>query len=194
MTLRANPFALLPLLLALASAPALAARADLDQQILVDAARQSIDIDKGVVLFEGNVVVRQGTLEIRAASLRIDQSRGKGKEVLIATGKPVELRQKLDDGRPLEASAEQVRYELDSRTLTLSGNAQLKQQDSMVKGDTMRYNLAEGRLSAESAGGDGNKRVTAVFTPQQLDKLRDDAGASQQPAADSSSTTEQPKP
>ncbi len=64
MTLRANPFALLPLLLALASAPALAARADLDQQILVDAARQSIDIDKGVVLFEGNVVVRQGTLEI----------------------------------------------------------------------------------------------------------------------------------
>lgn len=194
MTLHANPLARLTLLLALASAPALAARADLDQQILVDAARQSIDIDKGVVLFEGNVVVRQGTLEIRAASLRIDQSRGKGKEVLIATGKPVELRQKLDDGRPLEASAEQVRYELDSRTLTLSGDAQLKQQDSMVKGDTMRYNLAEGRLSAESAGGDGNKRVTAVFTPQQLDKLRDDGGAGQQPATDSSTTTEQPKP
>ncbi|MBQ1783691.1 MAG: lipopolysaccharide transport periplasmic protein LptA [Gammaproteobacteria bacterium] len=194
MTLRANPFPLLPLLLALSSAPALAARTDLDQQILVDAARQSIDIDKGVVLFEGNVVVRQGTLEIRAAALRIDQSRGKGKEVLIATGKPVELRQKLDDGRPLEASAEQVRYELDSRTLTLSGNAQLKQQDSMVKGDTMRYNLAEGRLSAESAGGDGSKRVTAVFTPQQLDKLRDDAGADEQSPSNNSAPTEQPTP
>ena len=67
------------------------------------------------------------------------------------------------------------------------------QQDSMVKGDTMRYNLAEGRLSAESAGGEGNKRVTAIFTPQQLDKLRDDAGTGPQPATDSTQT-EQPKP
>ncbi len=195
MILRANPPALLPLLLALVSTPLLAARTDLDQQIVVDAARQSIDIDKGVVLFEGNVVVRQGTLEIRAATLRIDQSRGKGKEVLIASGKPVELRQTLDDGQPLDASADQVRYELDSRTLTLSGNAQLKQQDSMVKGDTMRYNLAEGRLSAESAGGDGSKRVTAVFTPQQLDKLRDGSSSDQPPATDPSGTpAEQPKP
>ncbi len=170
MNLRRNS---LLLALILASAPVLAARDDLGQQIVVDAKRQSIDIDKGLVQFEEGVVVRQGSLEIRADLLRVEQQRGKGKEVLIASGNPVLLRQTLDDGRPLEASAREVRYELDSRTLTLRGGAMLKQQDSEVRGETMRYNLAEGRLQAESGSQEGNSRVTAIFTPQQLQQLRD---------------------
>ena len=165
------------LALTVAAAPALAARDDLGQQIVVDAKRQSIDIDTGLVQFEEGVIVRQGSLEIRADLLRVEQQRGKGKEVLIATGNPVLLRQTLDDGRPLEASAREVRYELDNRTLTLRGGALLKQQDSEVRGETMRYNLAEGRLQAESSGKDGNSRVTAIFTPQQLQQLRDDEPA-----------------
>lgn len=170
MNLRRNS---LLLAIILTSAPALAARDDLGQQIVVDAKRQSIDIEQGLVQFEEGVVVRQGSLEIRADLLRVEQQRGKGKEVLIASGNPVLLRQTLDDGRPLEASAREVRYELDSRTLTLSGGAMLKQQDSEVRGETMRYNLAEGRLQAESGGKEGNNRVTAIFTPQQLQQLRD---------------------
>lgn len=174
MNLRRNS---LLLALLLAAMPTLAARDDLHQQIVVDAKRQSIDIDKGLVQFEEGVIVRQGSLEIRANLLRVEQKHGKGKEVLIATGNPVKLRQTLDDGRPLEASAREVRYELDSRTVTLNGGAMLKQQDSEVHGEIMRYNLAEGRLQAESGGEDANSRVTAIFAPQQLQQLRDESSS-----------------
>lgn len=197
MTRRDKLLVILLLCAAAISPASYAARADLGKQIVVDAKRQSIDIEKGVVLFEGDVVVRQGTLEIHADQLRIEQSRGKGKEVLIARGHPVVLRQTLDDGRPLEASADEVRYELDSRSLTLNGSAKLKQQDSSVSGETMRYNLLEGRLLAESGSATGNSRVTAIFTPQQLEELRDGSASEPPPSkeqAEEPASTEQPQP
>jgi lipopolysaccharide export system protein LptA len=144
-----------------------AIEADFQQEVRVDAKRQSIDIQQGNVTFFDDVSVSQGTLKIFADKLSVEQGKEAGKEVLIAYGKPAKFSQQLENGRTMHAEADEIRYLLAERTIALHGNAVLTQQDSVVKSEHIRYNILRQQLVAES----GNKetdRVTTIFLPEQL--------------------------
>lgn len=141
---------------------------DFNKQIIVDADRQQVNIKENRVTFYNNVVVTQGSIKMHAEELSVIGSEEKGSEVMIAKGEPATFYQLLDSGKPIEAEANEVRYDLKSQTLTLTTNAQLKQEESLVKGNMIKYSINKQEMVAQ---GDENSRVTTIFQPQQLEEL-----------------------
>lgn len=150
-------------LLLVNSLAAVAAKPDYTQQIQIDA-DNLVSINENVATYRTNVVITQGSMQMKADQLEINASAGKGKEIYIATGSPVSYSQLLADGKPVTAQAKEMRYEPSNRTLTLSGDAELTQSGSVVKASVIRYNLEKQQLSAES---NESKRVTTIFTPEE---------------------------
>ncbi|WP_235836218.1 lipopolysaccharide transport periplasmic protein LptA [Agarivorans sp. Toyoura001] len=141
---------------------------DFNKQIIVDADRQQVNIKENRVTFYNNVVVTQGSIKMHAEELSVIGSEEKGSEVMIAKGEPATFYQLLDSGKPIEAEANEVRYDLKTQTLTLTNNAQLKQEESLVKGQMIKYSINKQEMVAQ---GDENNRVTTIFLPQQLEEL-----------------------
>ena len=151
------------LALLLSSSAVMAAQPDYTQQIQIDA-DNLVSVQENVLTYRNNVVITQGSLQMKADQLEINASAGKGKEVYTATGNPVRYSQLLENGQPVTAQASEMRYEPSTRTLTLSGDAELAQSGSVVKASVIRYNVEKQQLSAES---NDSKRVTTIFTPEE---------------------------
>ncbi|MDP5136647.1 lipopolysaccharide transport periplasmic protein LptA [Rheinheimera baltica] len=147
----------------LTSMSVFAAEPDYAQKIQIDA-DNLVSIAENVATYRSNVLITQGSMQMKADQLEINASAGKGKEVYVATGTPVRYSQLLADGKPVTASAAEMRYEPSSRTLTLTGDAELTQSGSVVKASVIRYNVEKQQLSAES---NETKRVTTIFTPEE---------------------------
>lgn len=141
----------------------LANQPDYTQQIQIDADNLS-SVKENVLTYRNNVVVTQGSLQLKADQLEINATAGKGNEVYIASGNPVTYSQLLADGQQVTAQAKEMRYEPANRTLTFTGEAELAQNGSVVKASTIRYNVEKQELSAQS---DESKRVTTIFTPEE---------------------------
>lgn len=154
---------LLALLLGLSSFYSFAKPNDLEQEVKIQAVRQSADIKNNQITFYGPVEVTQGSIHITASQLKAFSS-GKGSQrILVAIGEPATYEQTLDDGRPASASAKKITYNLTNKTLTLTGNATLDQDGSQVTGNRIRYNINKQELIAESKG---NGRVITIIQPQ----------------------------
>ena len=67
-----------------AAASALAEQGDRDKPIQIEADRASLDQLKGVTVYEGNVVVTQGTILLRAAQVTVTQDKNGGGDVAVA--------------------------------------------------------------------------------------------------------------
>jgi lipopolysaccharide export system protein LptA len=145
-----------------------ALESDYGQKIFVDADRQEVDIKTNRVTFYNNVIVSQGSIKITADHLSVIGTGNSGSDVMLATGKPATFYQVLDNGRPIQAQAEEVRYELKTRTLTLSRDAELRQEDSVISSATIQYNIEKQEMIAN--GGEKG-RVTTVFLPQDIKEL-----------------------
>ncbi|MFM2486709.1 lipopolysaccharide transport periplasmic protein LptA [Celerinatantimonas yamalensis] len=151
------------------SASSQALESDYSQKIVVNADQQKVDIKDNRVTFFSHVIVTQGSIKLEADRVTVYGTGEKGSEVMIAEGKPAQFQQKMDSGQLMKGHANHVRYELKSRIVTLTGKAQLQQQDSLVKGDTIRYNIKTQEMVA-----DGGKKghVTTIFEPQQLQQTK----------------------
>ncbi len=152
------------LLSMLLSIGAVAKSTDMKEPIHVDAARTDASIKDQMLVYSGNVSVKQGSLEIKAEKLTVDRSAGYGKEVFIAQGTPAVYSQLLDGDKPIQASAEEIRYNVADRTLTLTGKAEITQSGSLVQSARIVYDLDKQQLSAES--GKETDRVITIFTPE----------------------------
>lgn len=144
---------------------------DLKQEVKIKAVSQTADIKNNQIIFFGPVEVTQGSIKINAQQLRAFSAEGESSKILVATGNPATYTQILDDGRPASASAKEIRYEMATRTLTLTGQASLDQAGSQVTGNLIRYNITQQKLIAESTGS-GNDRVITIIQPE---SYQDDA-------------------
>ena len=70
------------------SAQSQAGKDDFTKKIELASLYQNADGIAKKASYQGNVVIKQGSLEVKANELEIDASQGEGKEVFIATGKP----------------------------------------------------------------------------------------------------------
>ncbi|NRD75506.1 lipopolysaccharide transport periplasmic protein LptA [Shewanella sp. VB17] len=150
-------------LLCFISTPNLAKVNDLTQEVKISAASQEADIKNNQIIFNGPVEVTQGSVKINADKLRAFTEEGTSGRILIASGNPATYSQIMEDGKPASANAQEIRYELSKRTLTLNGNATLEQDGSQVTGDQILYNLAEQKLIAKSTG---DERVITIIRPE----------------------------
>ncbi|WP_440210576.1 lipopolysaccharide transport periplasmic protein LptA [Actinobacillus pleuropneumoniae] len=141
-----------------------ALKGDTDQPINIDSGSQSLDMNSNVVTFSDNVVITQGSIKVTADKVTIIRQEGK-KETLEASGSPVTFQQTLDNGKPVNGKGNSVHYDLNSKFLTLVGNAELKQQGSFIKASKITYDVKKQQLKANS----GNKsRVKTILIPNEL--------------------------
>lgn len=151
------------------SSPSFALKGDTDQPIHIDSGSQSLDMEKNIVTFSDNVVITQGSIRIQANKVTIIRQEGK-REIIEAFGQPVTFQQTLDDGKPVSGQALQVHYDLGTEFLTMTGNAELKQQDSLIKAAKITYDVKLQQLKATSSEKQG--RVKTVLIPSQLEQKK----------------------
>lgn len=149
------------------SSPSFALKSDTSQPIQIDSGSQSLDMEKNIVTFSENVVITQGSIQIRASQVIITRREGQ-KETIKALGSPVTFQQTLDDGKVVKGRAAQVDYDLGSEFLQLNGNARLSQQDSAIEAAQITYDVKKQQLKASA--GQKTGRVKTVLIPQQLQK------------------------
>ncbi len=156
------------------AAPVYASSSDFQKPITVDARTQSMDGKNKITRFKGNVLITQGSLTIKATEVEVNAKQGEGKEIMIARGTPAQYSQTMDDGSKVTAQANELRYEVNQRTISMKGNAQISQNSSMVSGDSITYDMMKEQLMATSSDNSDDSRVTTVFRPQAVKKLSDE--------------------
>ena len=153
----------LTLAAALAAAPAWAKSSDRNQPMDLTSNTQDCMLadDGGPCVFTGNVRIVQGTLDVRAA--KADVRRGGGDiQRVVLTGSPVRLKQQLDDGGTIDASADNVDYDLQTETVVFTGNAEINQPGrGTMAGGRIVYNMATGRV--QGGGEEGGQVHTRIL-------------------------------
>ena len=149
----------------LASATVMAqGKADFEQVIEIYSEREFFDLANNLAVFDVNVIITQGSLEIKADNLQVKRDSGAGSDEFIATGTPATYKQQLEDGSLIEAQAEQIHYDQVKQLITLRGKASVAQNNSVIQGNEIIYNFATQQLSANR--GEDSERVTTIFTPK----------------------------
>ena len=142
---------------------ALARAADRNQPMELDADSQDCNVADGnsKCVFSGNVVIRQGTLEVRASRAEVVRRNGDIDQVVL-TGSQATMKQQMDDGTMMNARADRIVYEPHREILTLTGNFKIESPQGSNSGQKMVYNMGTGQMQS---GGDGT-RVRTVIQPR----------------------------
>lgn len=142
---------------------AMAAKSDLEQEIMIKSARQSGDLKNKIITYLDDVVITQGSLIIKADLVQVLKKEQTDNDVYIAKGKPATFEQLLEDGTPIKLQADKIIYEASENNITITGNALLSQEGSEVRGNKIIYNTLTERLEAESNKDD---TVTTILKPK----------------------------
>ncbi len=149
--------------------PAIALKSDAIQLVSIDSIKQFLDMQKNISIFTDNVVIKQGSIDIRADKAVVTYQHGdKHNTYIEAFGNPVNFQQLLENGKLVKGHAQKIRYDIVTQLLTLTHNAYLEQYDSNVTGDHITYLVQQQQMQAFS---DKGKRVTTVLVLSQLQSI-----------------------
>jgi lipopolysaccharide export system protein LptA len=166
---------LLLLVVVLFSLSAHAERADRDKPVNLDADKITVDDSKKTHVFEGNVLLTQGTLSIKADKIVVSQDVN-GYQIGVATGGPdglARFRQKRE-GRDeyIDGEAERIvndakldKSELFGSAKMRSGLDEVRGQYIAYDGKTENYVVTNGPGGAVAPGGKA-ERVHATIQPK----------------------------
>lgn len=129
-----------------------AEKADRDKPINVESDRVTVDDVKQLSVFDGNVLLTQGTMMIRGDRMEVRQDKEGFKQGTI-WGKRAYFRQKRDGtGEWIEGWAERVEYDSRADRVQLFTRAALKRGDDEVAGDYISYDVASGFFQVIGGG------------------------------------------
>jgi lipopolysaccharide export system protein LptA len=161
-----------------AMAPAWAEKADRNKPMVLEADRSgSLDLQRQVFVYDGNAVITQGTMVMRADRIEVRQMPDGyySGQAIGSPGKPASWRQRRDGLDELvEGTADRIDFDGRADTLRFVGNSAVRRlrgglvADEITGGTIVWDNLAEvfrvegGASSAVNPGG----RVRAVLAPR----------------------------
>jgi len=153
---------------ALLATSAHAEKADRDKPVNLEADTVTLDDIKKISVYQGNVVLSQGTLMLRADRVQVTQN-ADGLDKVSAIGRPVAFRQKTDSGDEfIEGFADRIEYDGVTSQLELIGQARLRRGNDELHGAQISYNAntgfykVVGQPNAQTPSG----RVRAVIRPK----------------------------
>ncbi|EPI5973545.1 lipopolysaccharide transport periplasmic protein LptA [Neisseria gonorrhoeae] len=164
------------LIVIFATSPAFALQSDSRRPIQIEADQGSLDQANQSTTFSGNVIIRQGTLNISASRVNVTRG-GKGGESVRAEGSPVHFSQTLDGGKgTVRGQANNVTYSSAGSTVVLTGNAKVQRGGDVAEGAVITYNTktevytinGSTKSGAKSASKTG--RVSVVIQPSSTQK------------------------
>lgn len=163
-----KPLHLSLLALLLAAPSALALKSDTQQPIYINSDTQQVDMKSNQVIFSGDVSLKQGSINIDADEIVVTRDpKTETINNIQALGKPAKFSQLMDDGKTISGQANELDYRISTDELTMKGQAQLAQEGNTIKGSTIRYQIGQQKLVADSSE---NERVTTILQPNQLEK------------------------
>jgi lipopolysaccharide export system protein LptA len=152
------------LCLLLASTPAAyALESDLEKPITVEADTAVCDKNAGTAVYDGKVIIKQGSLEILATHVDIIAPDSVIQEV-TATGSPVDFKQMMDGDKQAHGKAQKMQYYVKDKRLILTGDAELHQNQDQLTGNYIEYLPDNGQIIAKGKGGKTG-RISATFFP-----------------------------
>ena len=148
--------------LLLAPSVVLAKSSDRNQPMSLDTGHQVGTMEgSGTITMSGGVIVQQGSLDIRSQTGVVTMKNDEITRVVF-TGSPVTLKQQMEDGSMMNATANRIEYDLVNEIVTFIGNYTVKTPKGSNSGQKLVYNLRTGNMES---GGDGT-RVKTVIQPK----------------------------
>lgn len=138
---------------------------DAQQPIRIKADSAERNEKTGQTIYDGNVIIVQGSLQITADKVVIEGGASSIKSIR-ATGNPAHLQQQpRQDQSKIHARGDTIFYHLERKLVELIGEASLIQQGSTVSGERIDYFIADQVVKAHSDTGSSNKttRVEVVI-------------------------------
>jgi lipopolysaccharide export system protein LptA len=181
-----NPIVVL--LLALLVSPAFAELADRDKPVNLEANTMTVDDANKVSIYQGNVVLTQGTLVIRADRLVVTESKD-GSNHGTAHGNPATFRQKREGmDEYVEGYGQRIEYDSGKDVVELFTQARMKRNQDEVRGNYISYDgkteffkVIGGKEAVTANNPRG--RVRAVIQPKKKAETTGAASIDLKPAA-----------
>jgi lipopolysaccharide export system protein LptA len=133
------------LLLLPLAAPAL--HRDREQAMQIRADRFESSTKAETTILSGNVRIAQGSLVVQADRAEITQVGGEVTRAVL-TGRPARLRQALEAGGEIQATAAKIDYALAEERVELSGEVVLERPQGTLRSERVVYSVRTGQLSA----------------------------------------------
>ncbi|MCL2875838.1 MAG: lipopolysaccharide transport periplasmic protein LptA [Betaproteobacteria bacterium] len=125
--------------------PAHAQSPDRSQPVNIDADKVTVDDRNKVHVFEGSVILTQGTMMLKGDKIVVTQD-GAGFHNGVATagsGRLVSFRQKrMSDGAWVDGEAERIEYNSQNERAKLFNRAQIQSAGNLVRGQYIEYDAA----------------------------------------------------
>ncbi len=142
-----------------------ALESDREQPIYIEADGVEIDEQSGTSLYQGNVLVTQGSIEITAEKVSVAQPEGDQQGRIVARGNPVTFRQESEQAeRSVKGRAQRIEYDTDSEMLLMVGDAELVQGGDTFASDRIEYDRGRSVVKA-GASAQGKQRVRMTIRP-----------------------------
>ena len=164
-------------LLAASASTALAERADREKQIVVAGDRAVADDAQKTLVFDGNVVITQGTMRMTASKVTVREDKDKH-QYYVANGAPVTFRQKRDNvDEWIEGQADRAEFDDRNDVLKLFNRARVKRNNDELTGEFITYDMRRDVAEvtgapAGTAAPNNTGRVKVIISPPR----RDDKG------------------
>ena len=180
-----------------AAVPAHAEKADREKPIHLEADRVTVDEAKQLAVFEGNVVLTQGTLTIRGDRMQVRQDDA-GFRHGITWGELAYFRQKREGfDEYIEGWAERIEYDGRADKVQMFNRASMKRGQDEVHGSYISYDAVSeffqviGGGSKAASAGNPQGRVRAILQTKPKEKPPASAPVPLKPADKLGSTREQ---
>jgi lipopolysaccharide export system protein LptA len=157
---------LLPgLLLGLLPLQSIALDSDREQAIEVEADRLEVREQENISIYEGNVKLVQGSLNISSDRLVIHFNDANELTLMEMTGQPARFRQLDNERQEMLGEAQQIDYTESESLLLLRRSAYLKHAGDEIRSDLIRFNTDTNGI--EAGGTQSDERVKMVIKPPQ---------------------------
>lgn len=140
--------------------PTLALEEDRNQPIQLEADRARLDQKTGVSVYEGNVIISQGSMRLGANTVTIHTADGKFQR-MEATGNPATFKLKpAPDKEEIHGQGRYIDYDAVNSKLILSDKAKVTQSQTVFEGDRIEYDLDKDLVNAKSTTKRGRIKIT----------------------------------
>jgi len=153
------------LLLALLISPPLWALGnDVEQPISVEADSLEVREQEKISIYQGNVSLTQGSLEIRSERLVIHFNEANDLVLMEMTGSPARFRQLDNEQREMLGQARRINYRNSESTLELLEDARFSHAGDTIESKSIRINTKDNNIQAGSS--DTDERVKMLIQPR----------------------------
>lgn len=143
-----------------------ALRTDAEQPIHIEGDDAEIDQSNETIVYTGSVEVVQGTLRVFGDRMVV-MIKGDQVERIITEGGPARYQQELEDEQgEVEAEAQSIVYHTSAERIYLNGEATLTQMGNTLTGESIRYDIVNGKVDASA--GETPGRVRMILMPDSI--------------------------